>query len=109
MSKVDLFVHGQLSKNGYFTCIFGVVHYPMCATSATNVAQNVAQFYLYFKYKCPPATRSFIYRSVRGGTRSQHGEITALEDSKAAPQKLNHQPFAKKQPKYPKYPNFGYL
>ena len=58
MSKVDLFVHGQLSKNGYFTCIFGVVHYPMCATSATNVAQNVAQFYLYFKYKCPPATRS---------------------------------------------------
>ena len=23
----------------------------MCATSATNVAQNVAQFYLYFKYK----------------------------------------------------------
>ena len=31
MSKVDLFVHGQLSKNGYFTCIFGVVHYPMCA------------------------------------------------------------------------------
>ena len=30
----------------------------MCATSATNVAQNVAQFYLYFKYKCPPATRS---------------------------------------------------
>ena len=32
--------------------------FDMCATSATNVAQNVAQFYLYFKYKCPPATRS---------------------------------------------------
>ena len=26
----------------------------------------------------------------------KHGEITALEDSIAAPQKLNHQPFAKK-------------
>ena len=23
----------------------------MCATSATNVVQNVVQFYLYFKYK----------------------------------------------------------
>ena len=58
MSKVDLFVHGQLSKNGYFTCIFGVVHYPM---------------------------RALI----------KHGEIG--EDSKAAPEKLNHQPFAKNQ------------
>ena len=38
------------------------------------------------------------YRSVRAGTRAlnKHGEITALEDSKATPQKLNHQPFAKK-------------
>ena len=25
MSKVDLFVHGSLSKNGHFTCILGVV------------------------------------------------------------------------------------
>ena len=63
----------------------------MCATSATNVAQNVAQFYLYFKYK-------FHQWRVRAGTRAliKHGEITALEDSIAAPQKLNHQPFAKK-------------
>ena len=39
-----------------------------------------------------------LYRPVRAGTRAliKHGEITALEDSKAAPQKLNHQPFAKK-------------
>ena len=54
-----------------------VTAFDMCTTSGTNVAQ----FYLYFKYKW----------------RSQHGEITALEDSKAAPQKLNHQPFAKNQ------------
>ena len=39
----------------------------------------------------------------------QHGEITGLEDSKATPEKVVYQPFAKKQPKYPKYPNFGYL
>ena len=50
-----------------------------------------------------------LYRPVRAGTRSQHGEITGLEDSKAAPEKVRYQPFAKKQPKYPKYPNFGYL
>ena len=29
--------------------------------------------------------------------KSKHGEITTLEDSKAAPQKVNHQPFAKNQ------------
>ena len=56
--------------------------FDMCATSATNVAQNVAQFYLYFKYK---------FHQWR-----KHGEITALEDSKAAPQKVRYQPFAKK-------------
>ena len=43
-----------------------------------------------------------LYRSisvVRAGTRTliKHGEITALEDSIAAPQKLNHQPLAKNQ------------
>ena len=41
-----------------------------------------------------------LYRSipgVRAGTRSQHGEITALEDSKAAPEKVVYQPFAKNQ------------
>ena len=36
----------------------------------------------------------------------KHGEITALEDSIAAPEKLNQQYMAKK---YPKYPNFWYL
>ena len=40
MSKVDLFVHGQLSKNGYFTCIFGVVHYPI--NSIENVESKCA-------------------------------------------------------------------
>ena len=46
---------------------------------------------------------------VQTGTRAliKHGEIG--EDSKAAPEKVVYQPFAKKQPKYPKYPNFGYL
>ena len=29
MSEVDLFVHGSLSKNGHFTYILGVVHYPI--------------------------------------------------------------------------------
>ena len=43
----------------------------------------------------------FLYRSisvVRAGTRTliKHGEITALEDSIAAPQKVRYQPFAKK-------------
>ena len=50
MSKVDLFVHGQLSKNGYFTCIFGVVHYPIpiigykqdSSSNESNVPQSVA-------------------------------------------------------------------
>ena len=38
-----------------------------------------------------------LYRSVRAGTRAliKHGEIG--EDPKAAPEKLNHQPFAKNQ------------
>ena len=40
---------------------------------------------------------------------NKYGEIGDLEDSKAAPEKVVCQPFAKKQPKYPKYPNFGYL
>ena len=46
---------------------------------------------------------------VRAGTRPliKDGEIG--EDSKASPEKLNQQYMAKKQPKYPKYPNFGYL
>ena len=36
---------------------------------------------------------------VRAGTRAliKHGEITALEDSIAAPQKARYQPFAKNQ------------
>ena len=43
-----------------------------------------------------------LYRSisvVRAGTRTliKHGEITALEDSKATPQKVVYQPFAKNQ------------
>ena len=43
-----------------------------------------------------------LYRSisvVRAGTRTliKHGEITALEDSIAAPQKVRYQPFAKNQ------------
>ena len=39
------------------------------------------------------------YRSVRASTRAliKHGEITALEDSIAAPQKVVYQPFAKNQ------------
>jgi hypothetical protein len=37
----------------------------------------------------------------------KHGEIG--EDSEAAPQKVFQQYMAKKQPKYPKYPNVGYL
>ena len=41
----------------------------------------------------------FLYRSVRAGTRAliKHGEITTLEDSKAAPEKVRYQPFAKNQ------------
>ena len=37
-------------------------------------------------------------RSVRAGTRAliKHGEITALEDSKATPQKVVYQYMAKK-------------
>ena len=76
----------------------------MCATSATNVAQNVAQFYLYFKYKfhqwrVQTCTRALIKHgeiNVQTCTRAliKHGEIG--EDSIAAPEKLNHQPFAKK-------------
>ena len=40
-----------------------------------------------------------LYRSVRAGTRAliKHGEITALEDSIAAPQKVFYQPFVKNQ------------
>ena len=40
-----------------------------------------------------------LYSSVRAGTRGliKHGEITALEDSIAAPQKVVYQPFAKNQ------------
>ena len=38
-------------------------------------------------YRCTPG--------VRAGTRSQHGEIG--EDSKAAPEKVVYQPFAKNQ------------
>ena len=40
-----------------------------------------------------------LYRPVRAGTRAliKHGEITALEDSKAAPEKVVYQPFAKNQ------------
>ena len=52
------------------------------------------------------ATRA---HSALEDTMSKYGEIGALEDSKAAPEKLNQQYMAKKQPKYPKYPNFGYL
>ena len=46
---------------------------------------------------------------VHTSTRAliKHGEIG--EDSKATPEKVRYQPFVKKQPKYPKYPNFGYL
>ena len=39
----------------------------------------------------------------------KHGEITALEDSKAAPQKLNHQYMSKKSklaPQVPQTPQF---
>ena len=42
------------------------------ATSATNVAQNVAQFYLYFKYKS-------VYVHENECILIKHGEI---EDSK---------------------------
>ena len=40
-----------------------------------------------------------LYRPVRAGTRAliKHGEITGLEDSKAAPEKVVYQPFAKNQ------------
>ena len=36
---------------------------------------------------------------VHAGTRAliKHGEITALEDSKATPEKVFYQPFAKNQ------------
>ena len=46
--------------------------FDMCATSATNVAQNVAQFYLYFKYKS-------VYVHENECILIKHGEI---EDSK---------------------------
>ena len=35
--------------------------FDMCATSATNVAQNVAQFYLYFKYKTVYVHEKWMY------------------------------------------------
>ena len=40
-----------------------------------------------------------LYRPVRAGTRTliKHGEITALEDSKATPEKVVYHPFAKNQ------------
>ena len=38
-----------------------------------------------------------LYRRVRAGTRSQHGEITDLEDSIAAPEKVFYQYMTKKQ------------
>ena len=40
-----------------------------------------------------------LYRSVRAGTRAliKHGEITALEDSIAAPEKVFYQYMAKNQ------------
>ena len=96
MSKVDLFVHGQLSKNGYFTCIFGVVHYPII------LIINLIPLYVKkcVHYRTSDKTEEgsqmlSLYRFlVRAGTRSQHGEIG--ENSKAAPQKLVYQPFAKK-------------
>ena len=50
MSKVDLFVHGQLSKNGYFTCIFGVVHYPI--NSIENVESKCACTLVTETHKC---------------------------------------------------------
>ena len=42
--------------------------------------------------------RSISAPGVQTGTRAliKHGEITALEDSIAAPQKVVYQPFAKK-------------
>ena len=39
----------------------------------------------------------------------KHGAITALEDSKAAPQKLNHQPFVKNQNYHHKYHTLVHL
>ena len=52
--------------------------FDMCATSATNVAQNVAQFYLYFKYKF----HQWRSKPVQTCTRAliKHGEIEAQQD-----------------------------
>ena len=98
MSKVDLFVHGQLSKNGYFTCIFGVVHYPII------LIINLIPLYVKkcVHYRTSDKTEEgsqmlSLYRFlVRAGTRPliKDGEIG--EDSKAAPQKLVYQYMAKK-------------
>ena len=52
-----------------------------------------------------------LYRSVRAGTRAliKHGEITALEDSIAAPEKLNQQYMAKNQNYHHKYHTLVHL
>ena len=52
-------------------CTTKVWHIYTCATCATNVAQNVAQFYLYFKYKS-------VYVHENECILIKHGEI---EDS----------------------------
>ena len=39
----------------------------------------------------------------------KHGEITALEDSKAAPQKVRYQYMGKNQKLAPQVPHFGAL
>ena len=106
MSNVDLFVYGVLLKDGHFTCIFAVVQYPMFVSShpewcvhydGSDKTEKGLQMLSLYRFLVRVGTRALI----------KHGEIG--DDSKAAPEKLNHQPFAKKWPKCPKCPNFGYL
>ena len=98
MSKVDLFVHGQLSKNGYFTCIFGVVHYPIILIINLIPLYVKKCVHYHGSEKTEEGSRKLsLYRFlVRAGTRAliKHGEIG--DDSKAAPEKVVYQPFAKK-------------
>ena len=90
MSKVDLFVHGQLSKNGYFTCIFGVVHYPiiLIINLIPLYVKKCVHYRSSDKTEEGPRMLSLYRFLVCAGTRAliKHGEIG--EDSKAAPQKV---------------------
>ena len=62
----------------------------MITIAAHKRLKRVQDICLYIDASCVPG--------VRAGTRAliKHGEITALEDSKATPQKVRYQYMAKK-------------